>query len=63
MGAAVVPAAVLGRGAGSGRLTVLPLSDVWAKRSLVVCAPVDLAESQPAGRLFEFLKMAAVECG
>ena len=55
---AVMPAAVLGRGAGSGRITVRPLLDVWAKRSLVLCATVGLAESQPAGRLFDFLKAA-----
>jgi DNA-binding transcriptional LysR family regulator len=58
VGAAVVPVAVLRKNVGSRRITVRPLSDAWAKRSLVVCAPVDLAESQPAGRLFEFLKMA-----
>jgi len=61
VGAAVVPAVVLGKGVSSRRLTVRPLSDGWAKRSLVLCAPVDLAEAQPAGRLFGFLKMAV--CG
>jgi DNA-binding transcriptional LysR family regulator len=58
IGAAVVPAAVLRKDVGNRRLTVRPLSDAWAKRSLVLCAPMDLAESQPAGRLFEFLKTA-----
>jgi DNA-binding transcriptional LysR family regulator len=54
IGAAVLPEAVLGK--GDRRLTVRPLSDSWAKRSLVVCALPDLAQAQPAGRLFEFLK-------
>jgi DNA-binding transcriptional LysR family regulator len=54
IGAAVVPAAVLRT--DDRRVTVRPLSDVWAKRSLVVCALPDMAETQPAGRLFQFLK-------
>jgi DNA-binding transcriptional LysR family regulator len=53
IGAAVVPEAVLKT--GDRRITVRPLSDVWAKRSLVVCALPDLAEAQPAGRLFSYL--------
>jgi DNA-binding transcriptional LysR family regulator len=56
IGAAVVPEAVLVK--GDRRLTVRPLSDAWAKRSLVVCALPDLAETQPAGRLLGFLRMA-----
>lgn len=59
VGAAVVPAAVLTRAGSSTRLTVRPLSDAWAQRSLLLCAPVDLPASQPAGRLYEFLKSAA----
>ncbi len=55
IGAAVVPAAVLGK--SDRRFTVRPLADGWAKRSLVVCALPDLAEAQPGGRLFHFLKM------
>lgn len=58
VGVAVLPAAVLGKNAGSRRLTVRPLSDAWAKRSLVVCALPDLAEAQPAGRLLGFLRVA-----
>ena len=61
VGAAVVPAAVLGKSEGGRRLTVRPLSDGWAKRSLVLCAPVDLVESQPAGRLFRFLETTSIE--
>ncbi len=53
IGAAVVPAAALRT--GDRRVTVRPLSDVWAKRALVVCALPDLAEAQPAGRLFDLL--------
>jgi DNA-binding transcriptional LysR family regulator len=55
IGAAVVPEAVLVK--GDRRLTVRPLADAWAKRSLVLCALPELAEAQPAGRLFKFLKM------
>ena len=57
IGAAVVPAAVL-RESGDRRVTVRPLSDAWAKRSLVVCALPDLAEGKPAGRLLRFLTTA-----
>lgn len=53
IGAAVLPAAVLR--AGDRRLTVRPLSDAWARRSLVVCALPDLVEAQPAGKLFRDL--------
>lgn len=53
VGAAVVPAAVLAK--GDKRVTVRPLADVWAKRSLVLCALPDLAETQPAGKLCKFL--------
>ncbi len=53
IGAAVMPAAVLAK--DDKRVTVRPLADVWAKRSLVLCALPDLAETQPAGKLCKFL--------
>jgi DNA-binding transcriptional LysR family regulator len=56
IGAAVVPKAVLKT--GDRRVTMRPLSDAWAKRSLVVCALPDLTETQPAGRLLGFLRIA-----
>lgn len=57
VGAAVVPAAVLE--AGDRRISVRPLADAWAKRSLVVCALPDLLEARPAGALFRVLGSSA----
>ena len=53
IGAAVVPAAVLRT--DDRRVTVRPLSDGWAKRSLVVCALPDMGKNQPGERLYKFL--------
>jgi DNA-binding transcriptional LysR family regulator len=55
VGAAVVSAVVLGKDGGGSRVSVRPLSDAWAKRSLLLCAPRALPASQPAGRLWQFL--------
>jgi hypothetical protein len=56
-----MPAAVLRT--DDRRVTVRPLSDVWAKRSLVVCALQDLVKTQPTGRLFGFLGDPAARMG
>lgn len=56
VGAAIVPAAVLARASSRTGLTVRPLSDTWARRSLLLCAPTDLPVSQPAGRLLDFMQ-------
>jgi DNA-binding transcriptional LysR family regulator len=59
VGAAVMPAAVLARAGGGARLSTRPLSDAWARRTLLLCARPGLAAAQPARQLFDFLQQAA----
>lgn len=60
VGAAVVPAALLEQPAGrSARLTVRPLADTWARRSLLLCQPSSPQGSVLARTLADFLLAAA----